>query len=124
MCCCLIEREVGHGVGWNDVKMAVRNFKTGNDKRDTSALVQLLLSVSDVFRYSYEMVRYGRGEIRPLINFFDWNHQRMSSGDGVYRQERYADLIFMHEMAGYFFADNTGKQRRHSEDCSVGDREH
>jgi hypothetical protein len=27
-------------------------------------------------------------------------------------------------MARYLSADNAGKQRSHSEDCSVGDREH
>ena len=124
MCCSLIEREVGHGVGWNDVQMAVRNFKTSNDKPNTSAFVQLLLSVADACRYSYEMIRCGRRKIRPLIYFLDWNHQRMSSGDGVYRQERYAGLIFMHEMARYLSANNAGKQRRHSGDCSVGNREH
>jgi len=124
MCRGLIERQVGHGVGWNDVKMAVRNFKTGNDKPYTSALVQLLLGLSNVFRHSHEMIRCGRGKIRPLINFVDWNHQRMSGGDGVYRQERYADFILMHEMARYLSANNAGKQCEHSGDCSVGDREH
>ena len=56
MRCCLIEREVGHSVGWNDVQMAVGNFETGNDERDTSAVVQLLLSVSNVFCDSHEVI--------------------------------------------------------------------
>ena len=124
MCCGLIERQVGHGVGWDDVQMAVRNFKTGNDESDTSALVELLLSLSNVFRHSHEMMRCGRGEVRPLVNFFDRYHQGVSSGDGIYRQERYADLILIHEMARYLSADNAGKQCRHSGDCSVGDHEH
>ena len=124
MCCGLIKREIGHGVGWNDVKMAVRNFKTGNDKPDTFALVELLLRLADVFCHLHEMIRCGRGKIRPLIDFLDWNHQRMTSGDGVYRQECYADLVLMHEMARYLAANNAGKQCWHSGDCSVGDREH
>ena len=55
MGCCLIEREVGHGVGWNDVQMAVGNFETGNDERDTSAVVQLLLSVPNVCCHVHEV---------------------------------------------------------------------
>lgn len=56
MRCCAIEREVGHSVGWNDVQMAVGNFETGNNERDTSAVVQLLLSVSNLFCHSHEMI--------------------------------------------------------------------
>lgn len=56
MRCCLIEREVGHRVGWNDVQMAVGNFETGNNERDASAVVQLLLGVSNVFCHSHEVI--------------------------------------------------------------------
>ena len=56
MRCCLIEREVGHSDGWNDVQMAVGNFETGNDERDTSAVIQLLLSVANVFCNSHEVI--------------------------------------------------------------------
>ena len=56
---CFIEREVGHSVGWNDVQMAMGNFETRNDERDTSAVVQLLLSVPNVFCHSHEVI--GRG---------------------------------------------------------------
>lgn len=56
MRCCLIEREVGHSVGWNDMQMTVGNFETGNDERDTSAVVQLLLSVSNVFCQSHQVI--------------------------------------------------------------------
>ena len=59
MGCCLIEREVGHRVGWNDVQMAVGNFETGNDECDTSAVVQLLLGVSNVFCHSHQVIRRG-----------------------------------------------------------------
>jgi len=48
----------------------------------------------------------------------------MTCRDGVDCQERYADLIFVHKMARYLSTDNAGKQCGHSEDCSVGDREH
>ncbi len=56
MRCCLIEREVGHGVGWNDVQMAVGNFETGNDERDTSAVIELLLGISNVFGNAHEVI--------------------------------------------------------------------
>jgi len=56
MGCCLIEREVGHGVGWNDVQMAVGNFEPGDDERDTSAVVYLLLCVTNVFCYLHEVI--------------------------------------------------------------------
>jgi hypothetical protein len=48
----------------------------------------------------------------------------MTCRDGVDRQERNADLIFVYEMARYLSADNAGKQCGHSGDCSVRDREH
>ena len=47
----------------------------------------------------------------------------MTCGDGIDCQERDADLIFVHKMAGYLSADNAGKQCGHSEDCSVVDCE-
>lgn len=56
MRCCLIEREVGHGVGRNDVEVAMGNFETGDDERDTLAFVQLLLSVSNALCHSHEVI--------------------------------------------------------------------
>ena len=61
MRCCLIEREVGHSFGWNDVQMAVGYFETRNDERDTSAVIQLFLSVSNVFCHPHEVIGRGRG---------------------------------------------------------------
>ena len=56
MRCCLIEREVGHSLGWNDMQMAVGNLETGNDERHTTAVVEMLLCVSNVFCNLHEVI--------------------------------------------------------------------
>ena len=38
------------------MQMAVGNFETGNDERDPSAAIQLLLSVANVFCDSHEVI--------------------------------------------------------------------
>ena len=57
MRCCLIEREVGHGVGWNDVQMAMGYFESSNDEPNPIVFIELFLRQSNPFCDNHEMCR-------------------------------------------------------------------
>ena len=106
------------------MQMTMGNFETGDDHPNSIAVVQLLLCQANPFCDNHKVARSRCWKIDPFVDFLNRNNQGVTDCYWIDSQERYADLVFVNKMARYLSADNAGKQRSHSEDCSVEDREH
>ena len=95
------------------MKVAVRHLKSSNDECDALALEGPTLRLGEPACHGEERARGCPVQIHPLIDFGAWDDKEMSSGNGIDRHERGAELVLVDERPRDLSGHDLREDRRH-----------